>query len=86
MYVGNARSLVPLFSPHYLLNLSLHLGSYLGRTCGNLAIPLFSIPCNILQEQFHLGYFEDLRLNDSIGQFSNAWIANTCPSSIVYGN
>ncbi len=73
-------------SLHCLFDLPLHFAGYLGGTSGKLGLPSLSISGNIIKEQFHLGYFEDLSLNDLVRQLPNAWIANARLPRVIYGN
>ena len=80
-----ARSLA-IHLLHRLSYLALHLGRYFCGASGKFRRPPFSILLNIIDEQLHLGYFANLRLNDLIRQLANPWIANARLSCVVDGN
>lgn len=75
-----------LYLLHCFSNLALHIGSSFGRASGKLHRPPFSAPRNIIEEQLHLSYFTDLRLNYLIRKLANARIANACLPRIINGN
>lgn len=60
-----------LFLLHRFPNLEFHLRGHLGGASGKFGRAPFAIARYIVNEQFHLAYLADLRLNNFVCQLTN---------------